>query len=69
MTTRIYDNGPGAKLLQAANRTASTSLASTPIVKTTGALTFGFSTSAKGNALVALVVAMRTALINAGIMT
>lgn len=69
MTSRVFDNGSGATLLQSANRTAGTALATTTIVKTTGALTFGFSTSAKGNAVVALVNAMYTAMKAAGIMT
>jgi hypothetical protein len=43
-------------------------LATTTCIKTTGALTYGFSTSAKGQALIDLVVAIRAALINKGIM-
>lgn len=68
MTERIYDNGGGAKLLQTANRyTLTSALATTTIIKTTGALTYGFSTSAKGLALVALVNSMRAALLAKGI--
>lgn len=43
-------------------------LATTTVIKTTGALTYGFSTSAKGQALVDMVVAIRAALINKGLM-
>lgn len=68
MTSRTYDNGGGATLLQSANRTTlAAALVTTTIVKTTGALTYGFNTSAKGQALVDLVVSMRAALIAAGI--
>ncbi len=67
MTERQFDNGSGAKFFPSASRTALTSLASTPAIKTTGAITYGFSTSAKGNALVTLVNQMRLALIAAGI--
>jgi hypothetical protein len=68
MTERIYDNGGGAKLRQSANRyTVPAALATTTCIKTTGALTYGFSTSAKGQALIDMVVAMRAALLDAGI--
>lgn len=68
MTERTYDNGGGAVLLQAANRySVPDALATTTVIKTTGELTYGFSTSAKGQALVDLVVAMRAALIAKGI--
>lgn len=50
----------------AAQYTLPAALASTPAIKTTGALTYGFSTSAKGNALVAMVVALRACLIANG---
>lgn len=66
--TKVFDNGTGAVLNQAANRySIPSALATTTCVKTTGALTYGFSTSAKGQALIDLVVAMRAALIAAGI--
>jgi hypothetical protein len=66
--SRVFDNGSGATLLQSSNRSALTSaLATTTVIKTTGALTYGFSTSAKGQALVDLVVSMRAALVAAGI--
>jgi hypothetical protein len=66
--TKVVDNGRGVVLNQTANRyTLTSALATTTIVKTTGALTFGFSTSAKGLALVALVNSMRAALLAAGI--
>jgi hypothetical protein len=66
--SRVFDNGSGATLLQTANQAALTSaLATTTCIKTTGALTYGFSTSAKGQALIDLVVSMRAALVAAGI--
>jgi hypothetical protein len=66
--SRVFDNGSGATLLQSANRSTLTSaLATTTVIKTTGALTYGFSTSAKGKALVDLVISMRAALVAAGI--
>jgi hypothetical protein len=66
--SRVFDNGSGATLLQTPNRVALTSaLATTTCIKTTGALTYGFSTSAKGQALIDLVVSMRAALVAAGI--
>lgn len=43
-------------------------LATTTCIKTTGALTYGFSTSAKGQALIDMVVAIRAALVNKGLM-
>jgi len=65
--SRVFDNGSGATLLQSANRTTlSAALATTTPIKTTGA-TFGFSTSAKMNAVLSLVTSMRAALIAAGI--
>ena len=68
MTARVYDSGGGATLRQTANRyTLTSALATTTAIKTTGALTYGFSTSAKGNALIALVNSMRAALLDAGI--
>jgi hypothetical protein len=68
MTSRVFDNGGGATLLQTANRTSlAAALATTTCIKTTGALTYGFSTSNKGQALIDLVVSMRAALIAAGI--
>jgi hypothetical protein len=42
-------------------------LATTTGIKTTGAATYGFSTSAKAQALIDLVVSMRAALVTAGI--
>jgi hypothetical protein len=68
MTTRYVDNGSGAKLNQSANCVSlPAALATTTAIKTTGALTYGFSTSAKGQALIDMVVAMRAALVTAGI--
>lgn len=68
MTTRYVDNGSGAKLNQSANCvTLAAALATTTGIKTTGALTYGFSTSAKAQALIDLVVSMRAALVTAGI--
>lgn len=66
--SRVFDNGTGATLLQSANRTSlSAALATTTPVKASAGPVFGFSTSAKMNALTSLVTSMRTALINAGI--
>ncbi len=66
--SRVFDNGSGATLLQAANRTAlSTALATTTPVKASAGPVFGFSTSAKMNALTSLVTSMRAALVAAGI--
>jgi hypothetical protein len=66
--SRVFDNGSGATLRQSANRySVPAALATTTCIKTTGALTYGFSTSAKGQALIDMVVAMRAALLDAGI--
>jgi hypothetical protein len=68
MTSRVFDDGAGATLLQTANRvTLAAALATTTGIKTTGAATYGFSTSAKAQALIDLVVSMRAALVTAGI--
>jgi hypothetical protein len=65
---KVLDNGTGATLRQTANRyTLTSALATTTAIKTTGALTYGFSTSAKAQALIDLVVSMRAALLDAGI--
>ncbi len=70
MTARVFDNGGGATLRQSANRyTVPAALATTTCIKTTGALTYGFSTSAKGQAVIDMVVAIRAALVAKGIMT
>jgi hypothetical protein len=65
MTSRVFDNGAGATLLQTANQTTlSAALVTTTAVKSSG---YGFQTSAKFLALRDLVISMRAALIAAGI--
>lgn len=68
MTIKYLDDGAGAKLNQSANCvTLAAALATTTAIKTTGAGTYGCSTSAKMQALIDLVVSMRAALVTAGI--